>query len=131
MVPLVSVDNVEGIKRTFEGNRVSQEKIDVLADRIEQWHAEGIKVFGFRPPTSVRIAEMEDEFSGYKLEEIRQRFEAAGGIWLETEPGTYTTYDGHHLTGNAARQFSNDLAAQMMQSGWLSDKGVTPTEHLH
>ena len=128
MVPLVPVDNVDGIKRTFEGNQVAEEKIQMLLNKVAQWRADGFQVFGFRPPTSVRIAQMEDEFSGYDIEDIRKRFGQAGGVWLHTEPGSYVTYDGHHLTGEAAGQFSVDLASQMKQHGWMTNESAPISE---
>ena len=118
MVPLVAVDKVEGVKRTFEGNQVAEERVRQLMDYVTRWSGEGIQVYGFRPPTSTAIATMEDEFSGYNETEIRKRFEAAGGVWLEVQHGKYGSYDGHHLLGYAARVFSTDFANQMTERGW-------------
>ena len=87
---------------------------DMLADVLEyvrRWTDTGVRVYGFRPPAAPDIIAIEDARSGFGDMDAAACFEAAGGIWIDTDLVGYRSIDGSHLHVDAARQFSRDLAA--------------------
>jgi hypothetical protein len=106
----------------FAGNKVSPRIVDGLLQVVERWTEEGYLVFGFRPPTTVALFEVELELSGFEESAFVYRFRQAGGIWLPFPHGFYPSYDGSHLSDYAAVDFSRDLAGKI---GEILDGGIT------
>lgn len=89
---------------------VDQDVIDGLLEIVRRWRADGIAVYGFRPPSCLEMVAMENAISGFDEASFVRQFEAAGGVWVDVDQGAYSSYDGSHLDLNSAPQFSKDLA---------------------
>ena len=100
----------------YVNNQVSSEIVDQLIEAVGNWTSSGIKVFGFRPPTTVEMYRLEERLAGFNEREFVTRFKNAGGIWLEFEHGKYATHDGSHLVAREARKFSIAVARQILKS---------------
>ena len=98
----------------FANTQVSAEMIEALLNTVRGWTARGIRVYGVRPPVSRALYNLENNISGFQEDSFRQQFAEAGGHWLHTE-NKYPTYDGSHLNETSARQFSQDLAADIQR----------------
>ena len=95
--------------KSFEGNTVSLSMIDSLLLRVRAWREKGITVYGFRPPTTFDMVELEYRLSGFNEKDFQTRFENAGGVWLSFSSTDFETYDGSHLTKSSAIKFSEQL----------------------
>ena len=90
-----------------------QEVADRVFDTIPRWVAQGIRVYGFRPPTSESMMELEDTATHWDQDEFVRRFEMAGGHWMTFDEGAYHAYDNSHLASESAKSFSADIAARI------------------
>ena len=99
----------------FAHNRVSPEVERRLMDRVEEWSSpsRGWKVVGFRPPTTPAMERLEAEDGGFSEESFVAEFEARGGAWITLPNRGFDTYDGSHLRGDAAREASRAIGAQI------------------
>ena len=95
---------LERYRRLFVDNQVDPERVDELIEAVEKWSDEGIRVFGFRPPSTVAMVGLEDSESGFDERELVARFEAAGGTWLPWDGREYISHDGPGR-GCALRRF--------------------------
>jgi hypothetical protein len=76
-----------------------------LIKKVAEWEAEGIQVFGFRPPAAAHFEEIETKY--YPEEALKTQFEAVGGTWIDIPNRTsYITYDGNHLEEESANKLS-------------------------
>lgn len=100
---------IANYKATFIKNRVSPHMISGLLRFVQKWTKEGIKVYGFRPPVSQQMFEVENAVSGFDEKSFASSFEQAGGRWIVVKPTDYPTYDGSHLRPDGAKAFSSDL----------------------
>ena len=115
----VFVDHSEGLKlyrEHFNRVQVSTKVLDGFLKRVAEWRAKGIRVFGFRPPTCPQMVALEDEKSGFNAAEVRARFEAAGGIWIDFLHENYVCYDGSHLDADSASELSVVLAKYIKEN---------------
>jgi hypothetical protein len=97
----------------FDGNQVDPELTERLFEAVEAWTRRGVRVFGFEPPVSKGLDELEDELSGFEREAFVEEFTRRGGIWLSDLGIGYQTYDGEHLLLTSAADFSDTLAARL------------------
>jgi hypothetical protein len=95
------------------GNPVSAAQVADLLAWIRGITRFGVKVLGFRPPTTRAMVALEDALGEFNAPAFTAAFAAAGGTWLEMPADAYQTYDGSHLTAAAAEQFSADLAGRI------------------
>lgn len=96
----------------FQNEKVSVPVARELITAVNEWSKKGYKVFGFFPPTSEKMVEIENSASGLNRKVLAENFTAAGGIWIEIESKErYFTYDGEHMDKNTAIIFSKDLAS--------------------
>lgn len=114
LIPADENREVVAGKIHFANTQVSAEMIEALLNTVRVWTAQGIRVYGFRPPVSPALYNLENNISGFQEDSFRQQFAEAGGHWLHTE-NKYPTYDGSHLNETSARQFSQDLAADIQR----------------
>jgi len=87
--------------------------VQALFDQTRAWSSQGIRVFGFRPPTSQAMLDLENKMSGFDERKFIEGFEAAGGRWIPVEPAPYHSYDGSHLDEASAIRLSDYIAAQI------------------
>ena len=82
-----------------------------------------ISVYGFIPPSCREMYEMEDRISGFNEKEFISRFEAAGGVWIDIDPGGYHSFDGSHLRDDAALEYKHDFSMKLLE---LQEKNSSP-----
>ncbi len=103
-------------ERALRENAVDDDVVIGLLETVRRWSADGMTVFGFRPPIAGPILEVEQRCSGFDQEAFVEAFERAGGRWLDLPPTGFQTYDGSHLGRDEARRFSRLLSLQMSMS---------------
>ena len=96
-------------RNNFKNNRVDEKIVTNLLARVCLWNDQGIVVFAFRMPTTAKMIALENELSGFDEQEFAARFGESGGAWLEICGTCYASYDGSHLSSDAAIQLSTDL----------------------
>jgi|GEM_PF-499281 len=111
--PVIPDDALRSYKLAFINNRTGTHIVDEIIDATHKWGREGINVYAFRPPTSSEMVELEDSLSGFDEKSFRNRFEGAGGIWIDVNPSQYSTYDGSHLNRYGAEKLSLELARKI------------------
>jgi hypothetical protein len=95
--------------RNFTDNKVSQLQIDTLMTRINLWTKTGIRVYGFRPPTTAAMVNLEDSLGGFDESTFVKQFTNAGGVWLDIPLDDFQTHDGSHLIKSSAIKLSDKL----------------------
>lgn len=101
---------IESYIKHFKREQVSPEIIQNLMHQVNVWKNSGIKVYGFRPPTTEKMVELEDSMSGFEEHIFVKEFEQAGGNWLDIDVPDLRSYDGSHLDMESAERFSFELA---------------------
>jgi hypothetical protein len=101
------LDLAEGSLSRFT---IDPEIIDGVMDQTRRWTRAGIQVFGLIPPADADRKALEDSVLGFDEAAFARDFTDAGGTWIDLEDQIRDTYDGSHLTGPAAREFSRQLA---------------------
>jgi len=102
---------VDRLRRLGQRDRVSERLLAGLLARVALWRSQGIRVMGFRFPTTKETAAAESRLKGYGEIHLPVAFRAAGGEWIEVPAGGYECYDGSHLSSAGAFRLSRDLAA--------------------
>jgi len=97
-------------KKRYKKKKVNKKMVKDVISYVKRWNKKNIVVFGYRPPTTQEMWELEELQSGYNEDDIAKRFSDAGGVWLKFE-NKYHSYDGSHLREDGAIEFSTDLAA--------------------
>ncbi|MBN2374808.1 MAG: hypothetical protein JXD22_00300 [Sedimentisphaerales bacterium] len=108
--PVADVDNY---RFNFFNNVVTENAVEKLLVWVRKWSSSGILVFGFRPPTSEAMVALEEQLSGFDESDFVERFEAAGGSWIEMDQYKYLSFDGSHLHRDGAIAFSHDLGEKI------------------
>ncbi|MBN2375453.1 MAG: hypothetical protein JXD22_03575 [Sedimentisphaerales bacterium] len=103
-------DELRRLRREFTQSQVEPELVDKLLNTVRFWTAKGVVVYGFRPPTCVKMVELENELSGFDQPAFVAAFQDAGGTWIDTDQTAYHTHDGSHLHFEAALELSRFLA---------------------
>lgn len=99
--------------------------VEALLARTHDWAIKGVAVFGFRPPTSGAMLDLEGKMSGFDEQTFVKEFEAAGGTWISVDPKQYHSYDGSHINESSAIRLSDYIAAEIARS--RAKKGKTST----
>lgn len=100
-------------KVRFNGNMAKSDLVDKACESIAQSVRDGVRVFGFKPPVSTEMTELESEKSGFDYETFVKQFESAGGVWIDVDPSQFQTYDGSHLHSESATAFSKWIANEI------------------
>lgn len=87
--------------------------VGALFEQVSRWNAEGIHVYGFRPPTNSATVAIENAAYGFEEATFVAGFESAGGVWIDLPADAYATYDGSHLDGAAAVELSAHLGLRI------------------
>ncbi len=122
-VPEVRQVNVEKQHSAFKNNTVKEDRVELVMEWVKKWTSQGIAVYGYRPPASPQVVEIENTEGGFDQGDIVHRFQEAGGIWVNVDPNAYATYDGYHLLGHEAVRLSKDFASEMLADGWNRGPG--------
>jgi len=99
----------------FINNKVDENNVIRLLDKVKFWTEKGVIVFGVRPPTTHKMIALEDSLSGFNQENIKTRFANSGGIWLDFNVNDYSTTDGSHLQRESAVKYSFDLSNKIQK----------------
>lgn len=102
-------------QQVFSHSDVSAKLIQDLLQQTREWRQQNIQVFGFRPPSSKAMEELENELSGFDEDTFSRQFKAAGGIWFSFPIEKYHSYDASHLHKDSAIQLSLDLARRIQE----------------
>lgn len=100
-------------QKVFINNQVSAPHIDNLIGQVARWRNDGLRVFGFFPPTSPAIAEAE-QLSGFDRKAFVARFTSAGGQWIDDAKADWIFADGSHLSAGETAAYSRDLAKSIL-----------------
>lgn len=101
---------LKSYRKTLQETEISEDLVKLLFKQTRKWKEKGIIVVGFRPPTTVEMEKLENTFTSFQEQNIAQKFEEAGGIWLSFPLERYHSYDGSHLHKESAIRLSRDLA---------------------
>jgi len=103
--------------KKFAAERPSPKVLGELCGFVSRWHAAGILVIAFRPPSTLRMERLEDRMSLLPEQEIRRRLTGNGAKWLDiTDRYGYHSYDGSHLTADAARRLSGVIGKGLREA---------------
>jgi hypothetical protein len=103
------------IQNTYPTVEFSRSVRENLIKKVAEWEAEGIQVFGFRPPAAAHFEAIETKY--YPEKALRTQFEAVGGTWIEIpNRATYITYDGNHLEVKSAKKLSTVVGKAIKNS---------------
>lgn len=103
------------VQNTYPNVEFSRSVRENLIQKVAQWKAEGIEVFGFRPPAAAHFEAIETQC--YPEEALKTQFEAMGGTWIEIPNRTsYVTYDGNHLEKESAKRLSSFVGKAIKKS---------------
>jgi hypothetical protein len=89
--------------------------VENMVRYVEKWAKQGISVYGFLPPSCREMYDLENEISGYDENELVRKFKSAGGIWIETDPSGYVSFDGTHLYKESALDLSKLIAKKILE----------------
>jgi hypothetical protein len=95
------------------GQSIDPALVRELLEQTRAWTRAGVRVSGFRPPTTDEVEALEDRLLGFDEAGLAAAFTAAGGTWLDFPNQPYQTYDGSHLRHDSAVAFSRDLGAAL------------------
>ena len=111
--PIDTTEAILSYQKDFNQYKVENKYLDELYFQVKRWTNQNIIVFGFRPPVSLPMRQLEDSLGRYNEEQIRTEFEKAGGHWIDLNPNLYKTYDGSHVTIESARKLSIKIASEI------------------
>ncbi len=114
-IPSDSTEGDQVYSGKFDQNRFDTQAFDVFLKSVKKARVSGIDIFAFRPLTTQSVKQIENTQSGYKENQVKERFEQAGGKWLSFSNRGYYIYDGSHLDSTSAIRFSEQLADSIQQ----------------
>ncbi|MEO5376960.1 MAG: hypothetical protein H7832_04140 [Magnetococcus sp. DMHC-6] len=107
--------NIAIYDQKFVNNPILPELEEALFAQTKEWHKKGWQIISFRPPAEPDLIHLEMVKSHFNEQKFIQKFQEAGGVWLNFTSGTYHTYDGDHLEKKSAIQFSQDLSRPLAE----------------
>jgi len=110
----------------FSQNPVSNKPIQDVMNYVKKWAGQGVRIYGFRPPTCTEMFEMENQISGFDQEKFVADFQLAGGVWIDVDQTAYYSHDGSHLRYDAALELSRTVAQQI----YNLEHNIDATEQL-
>lgn len=113
----VAMDTLAGLnsyKKVFTDNPINEKAIEEFMEFVQTQVEKGVEVYAYSPPTMVSMDELEDEISGFDFNKFMERFERAGGEWVNVTRGGYQTYDGSHLTVESTVKLSELLGKEIL-----------------
>jgi hypothetical protein len=107
------MEYVQRLEEIFDRHIADQTVIDELIASVRRFSEQGIKVWGFRPPTNQSMVALENQVRNLFYPELIQEFKLAGGCWLDIPQDGYDSFDGSHLDINHALKLSEQVARQI------------------
>lgn len=112
-IPFDSTSGLGPYRINFIDNTVDKNAEEEYLKWVKDMSAEGIKIVGFRPPSTLAMEQLEDSLSGFNYSKFIEGFEKNGGVWLEFSRSDYVSYDGSHLHYKSANKFTKYLAQEI------------------
>ncbi len=106
---------LKSYKNQFTKTTVNKQLIQNLYKKVSEWKAEGITIYGFYPPSSANMNELEKNLSGFDNKKFINGFLNAGGCWINIEKH-YFSFDGSHLEKESAIRLSNEIADKILRN---------------
>ncbi|MEZ0324957.1 MAG: hypothetical protein ACAH95_03560 [Fimbriimonas sp.] len=103
-----AVRSANGYDRGYQKGPVNPANIDRLIERIERWKAAGIRVLGLYPSGEDPLVEVERKHMD--LPAFIERFQRAGGEWVNMDGIPIQANDGVHVQLETALGFTQRLA---------------------
>lgn len=98
------------VRQDFPEGAAPSLDFQVLLDCVQSLEDRGVRVVGFRPPLPSDVAVLEDALGHLNYSELAEQFRMAGGSWVDVDWTGLRSYDGSHLDGVSAMEFSTRLA---------------------
>ena len=113
----VPEDNKEALPAyevALSKTKLSEKSIKEVLDFVKYNTKKGIKIYGYRPPSTKDMELLENKFLSFNEVNLRNSFEDNGGRWIEI-PNRYSyhSYDGSHLHFESAKKLSSFLGAEI------------------
>lgn len=106
-------NNLSSVQGAFSDNQISGALVDSLLNLVKISKQAGGIIFGFSPPISEELKQLEKTYSSFDELTFKQQFEKSGGVWLDINPLDYECYDDSHLNAAEAEKLSQDLWQKM------------------
>ncbi len=104
---------LKSYKEKFSKIKPDTAIIENLLKQVKKWKNEGITVYGFFPPSSPNMNELEKVVANFNTDEFLKKFLNAGGYWINIE-NNYFSYDGSHLEKESAIKLSQEIANKIL-----------------
>ena len=115
-IPENKRDALSSYRKTFSETVLSEKSVSETLSFVSEMKNKGVKVYGFRPPSSKEMEKLENELSGFDENEFITIFEESGGVWINiSDRFSFDSYDGSHLHYQSAKDLSLILAQKMKQ----------------
>jgi len=113
-IPANNEEALSSYEETFSKTNLSTKSIKETLSFVTEMNAIGVKVFGYRPPSTKKMEELENSMINFDEKNFQDMFEKQGGIWVDI-PNRYSfsSYDGSHLHFNSAKDLSIILANEI------------------
>lgn len=101
-------------KFTADNNvKMSEEILERLLTKLKSFHQEGISIIAFRPPSTRKMQNWENQEFGFYEDSIKLKIEQIGGYWINVDTDSYESYDGAHLHYSSAEKLSKLLGQKI------------------
>ena len=110
----------------YDNNTVEPQIVQRVLGAVRRWSDRGIRVYGFRPPSTRKAWEIESRYSGFDEEAFAADFCTAGGIWIDVDVDGWSSYDGNHLHKESAMALSRQFGRRIRQI----ETGTHPVERI-
>ena len=111
---------IKSYRKIFKNKTIDEKILNDLLFQVKKWYDSGIKVYGFLPPSSPNIETIERIYSGFSDSMIIRKFIENGGRWILLD-NIYESYDGSHLTKDAAIEMSNEMVNKIKEGNYLEE----------
>ncbi len=110
---------LKSYKKTFTDTKISNQIIENLYIKIQEWKKEGISVFGYIVPSSINMTELERNIGKFNQNKFIKGFIKVGGEWINIE-NKYISYDGSHLEKESAIHLSEEISSKILNNNIIS-----------
>lgn len=97
---------LESYYKTFTEYQVEEKNVTSFIYTLNSILNQDITIIAFRPPSTSKMTELEDEMSKLDMDLLAQKLKEIGVIWLEFNDNAYASYDGSHLHFKSAEKLS-------------------------
>lgn len=98
-------------KKDYKKSKVDYQMLKIITDQIKDWDSQGVKVFCFRPPTTIQMKKLEEKMGGYDEQYVASEVVKAGAVWIPFSFKDYSSFDGSHLEKESAIRVSSKIGS--------------------